>query len=197
MLWDKRENCIVNRESGDIMRMLNSAFDRWGNADVDFYPPGLRPAIDELNALILPRVCAGVYRTGFARSQADYDRAVLELFETLDELERRLSRQPYLLGEHITESDWHLFCTLVRFDAAYHGALKCNLHRLTDYPALAAFTCRLYRLPGIADTVQLDHIKAHYYDHLGELEPTIVPAGPARDFRSECTAKTVPSVQPD
>ncbi|WP_435106545.1 glutathione S-transferase family protein [Arhodomonas sp. AD133] len=192
MLWDKHEGRIVNRESGDIMRMLNSAFDRWGDADVDFYPPGLRPAIDKLNALILPRVCAGVYRAGFARSQADYDRAVHELFETLDELERRLGRQPYLLGEHITESDWHLFCTLVRFDAAYHGALRCNRYRLTDYPALAAFTRRLYRLPGVAETVKFDHIKAHYYDDLGELEPTIVPAGPARDFRSECTAKPPP-----
>ncbi|WP_440995996.1 glutathione S-transferase C-terminal domain-containing protein, partial [Arhodomonas sp. SL1] len=168
----------------DIMRILNSAFDRWGDASVDFYPPSRRAAIDALNAEILPRVCAGVYRAGFARTQVDYDRSVGELFETLAELEQRLGRQPYLLGERITESDWHLFCILVRFDAAYHGALRCNLHRLIDYPALTAFTRRMYRVPGVAETVRLDHIKAHYYDELGELDPTIVPAGPAVDFRS-------------
>ncbi|MDZ7810757.1 MAG: glutathione S-transferase family protein [Arhodomonas sp.] len=125
-----------------------------------------------------------MYRAGFARTQADYDRSVRELFETLGELEQRLRRQHYLLGERITESDWHLFCTLVRFDAAYHGALRCNLHRLIDYPALTAFTRRMYRVPGVAETVRFDHIKAHYHDALGELNPTIVPAGPAVDFRS-------------
>ncbi len=184
MLWDRHTQRIVNRESGDIIRMLNSAFDRWGDAGVDFYPKPLRHAIDEMNAVILPKVSAGVYRAGFARSQAAYEQAVTELFETLDELERRLCRQPYLLGERITESDWHLFCTLVRFDAAYHGALKCNLRRLIDYPALTAYTARLYRVPGVAETVKLDHIKAHYYDDIGEIDPTIVPAGPADDFRT-------------
>ena len=165
--------------------MLISAFDAWGYASIDFYPIELRDRIDAMNASILEHVCAGVYKAGFARRQKDYDRAVRALFASLEELETLLSERRWLLGNRITESDWHLFCTLVRFDAVYHGALKCNLYRLIDFPALADYTRRLYELPGVAETVRFDQIKAHYYDDLGELDPSIVPAGPDKDFRCE------------
>lgn len=194
MLWDTKRRVIVNKESGDIIRMLDSAFDAWGDPSVSFYPRELRKDIDALNAVILPKVCAGVYKAGFARSQADYDTAVKELFDTLDWLESRLSRQPFLLGERVTESDWHLFCTLVRFDAAYHLALKCTLRRLVDYPALAAFTRRLYERPSVAETVKIDHIMRHYHDYIGDIDPTIVPVTPAEDFRQ--TRRSAPVCVP-
>jgi putative glutathione S-transferase len=174
-LWDTKQGIVVNKESGDIIRMLNSAFDAWGNSEVDFYPADLREEIDAMNAVLLPKVCAGVYRAGFARSQATYDASVRELFDTLDWLEERLAHRPFLIGERITESDWHLFCTLARFDAAYHSALKCNLRRLVDYPALSAYARRIYELPGVSETVKFDHIMRHYHDYIGDVDPTIVP----------------------
>lgn len=182
VLWDRKRETIVNNESSEIIRMLNSAFDAWGDASVDFYPRQLRSEIDALNAWLIPGICQGVYKAGFADSQAAYERAVETLFEGLDALEERLSTQPYLLGERITECDWHLFCTLCRFDAVYFGALKCNLRRLIDYPALSAYTRRLHEVPGIADTVRFEHIKRHYFDAIGEINPTIVPSGPAVDY---------------
>ncbi len=183
VLWDRATETIVSNESGEIIRMLNSAFDEWGDAAADFYPPALRADIDALNAWLIPTVCAGVYRAGFAATQHAYERAVVALFAALDELERRLSRQPYLLGDQLTESDWHLFATLCRFDAVYHGALRCNLRRLVDYPALTAYARRVHDVPGVAETVKLDHVKRHYYDAIGEIDPTIVPVGPADDYR--------------
>ena len=187
VLWDEATSTIVSNESADIVRMLNSAFDgAGGDPTVDFYPSALRDNIDGLNAILLPKACSGVYRAGFARTQAAYDQAVGELFSTLDTLERRFDDgRPYLLGERITESDWHLFATLCRFDAAYHGALKCNLRRLIDYPALSAYTRRLHETPGVAETVRFDHIKRHYYDAIGDIDPTIVPEGPAVDYATQ------------
>ena len=164
--------------------MLNSEFDAWGDASADFYPEDLREKIDELNHWILDKVCMGVYKAGFASDQSRYEHVVRELFDALDMLETRLQNQPYLLGERLTESDWHLFATLCRFDAVYHGALKCNLKRLLDYPVLSAYTRRLYQLPGVAETVKLDHVKHHYYDDLQLGNPAIIPLGPLEDFRA-------------
>ena len=184
-LFDRRHRTIVNNESGEIIRMLNSEFDQWGDASVDFYPKGLRREIDALNAFILDQVCSGVYAAGFAHTQRAYDHAIEALFVALDELEARLARQDFLLGSRITECDWHLFATLCRFDAAYHGALKCNLRRLIDYPALAAYTKRIYDLPGVAATVRFDHIKRHYYDRIPAINAEIMAAGPALQFTDE------------
>ncbi len=183
VLWDTRHQTIVSNDSQAIMRMLDSAFDAWGDARVHFYPRALRGAIDELNGWLLPDVCRGVYRAGFARSQADYEQAVLTLFARLDDLEARLAEQPFLLGHAPCESDWHLFATLCRFDAVYHGAFRCNLRRLIDYPALSRYARRLHEWPGVAQTVRLEHVKRHYYDALGEIDPRIVPLGPVLDYR--------------
>ncbi|MBT8099133.1 MAG: glutathione S-transferase C-terminal domain-containing protein [Gammaproteobacteria bacterium] len=188
VLWDRQNKTIVNNQSGDIIRMLNSAFDRWGDSTVDFYPRSLRAEIDAFNAWLIPNVCAAVYRVGFAKNQNAYDHAIVDLFAALDNIEQRLSQQPYLLGQRLTESDWHLFATLCRFDAAYFGALKCNLRQLTDYPALCDFTKRLHEIPGIAETVRFDHIKSHYYDAIGEINPMIVPRGPAVDYSQRQSA---------
>lgn len=188
VLWDKRTSTIVNNESAEIIRMLNSAFDRWGDPAVDFYPQELRTEIESVNAWILPSVCRGVYAAGFATTQAAYDTAVRQLFESLDRLERRLEGQPYLCGSVATESDWHLFATLCRFDAAYVGALKCNLRRLIDFPALSAYTRRLHEWPGVAETVRIDHVTQHYYDAIDEIDRTIVPVGPDVDYRTHRAA---------
>lgn len=184
MLWDRASQTIVNRESPDIMRILESAFEPWARSNVTFRPAGLGEAIDRLNAYVLQRVCTAVYRAGFAGSQAAYDREVVRLFDALGELEARLSGQPYLLGERLTEPDWHLFCTLVRFDAAYHGALRCTRWRLVDYPALADYTRRIYARPGVAETVDFEAIRLHYFDAHAEIDRSIVPAAPAVDFRN-------------
>jgi len=183
VLWDKKTGTIVNTESGEIIRMLDCEFDQWGDASVRFYPEHLRSEIDRLNAIILNRVCGGVYKAGFAASQADYEEAVGELFATLDDLEVTLSERCFLAGDQITEADWHLFATLVRFDAVYNSKLMCSLKRLVDYPALSHYTHRLYSLPGVAGTVKLDHIKMHYFDDLGIGNPRIIPVDPAVDFR--------------
>ena len=179
-LWDTVEKTIVNNESAEIIRILNAAFDDLGAKPGDYYPQALRGEIDALNARIYDAVNNGVYRAGFARSQEAYDEAVTALFDTLDWLEGLLGERTHLCGETITEADWRLFTTLVRFDAAYHGHFKCNIRRLVDYPSLTRYMHRLLSVAGVAETVDLGHIKRHYYLSHPWLDPTgIVPAGPA------------------
>ncbi len=183
VLWDRKRRTIVSTESAEIMRMFDTAFAAFATKPGDFYPEDLRQEIDALAGLIRPRINGGVYAAGFAETQAAYDRAVAALFDALDELEARLADgRLYLLGDRVTEADWLLFPTLVRFDAVYHGALRCNLRRLADYPRLSALARRLYEYPGVAATVKLDHARRHYYDDLGLIDPTIVPAGPRVEF---------------
>jgi putative glutathione S-transferase len=183
ILYDKVRQTIVNNESAEIVRMLNTAFDAWAGTELDLYPKALRDEIDAVNALVYDDVNNGVYRTGFATTQKAYEEAFDRLFTTLDELEARLARQRYLVGERITEADWRLFTTLVRFDPVYHGHFKCNNKRLVDYRNLWPYTRELYQVPGIAETVNMDHIKLHYYGSHDFINPTgIVPKGPALDF---------------
>lgn len=184
VLWDKRTGTIVNNESADIVRMLNSAFDAFATrAQPDLYPLGLRAEIDRLNAFVYERINDGVYRAGFAASQEAYERAFRSLFGALDEIEARLARSRYLLGERPTEADWRLFPTLVRFDAVYYVHFKCNLRRVADYPNLSNYVRDLYQVPGVAQTVDMDHIKRHYYGSHRHINPTgIVPLGPELDF---------------
>ena len=183
VLWDRKEATIVNNESPEILRMLNTAFNEWGDGEPDFYPPHLRREIDAVNEPIYENVNNGVYRTGFATTQQAYEEAFEALFATLDVLEARLDRQRYLVGNRITEADWRLFPTLVRFDAVYVGHFKCNKRRIADYPNLGNYLRDLYQQPGIADTVNMDHIKRHYYGSHLRINPTgIVPTGPALDL---------------
>jgi putative glutathione S-transferase len=183
VLYDSERRVIVNNESSEIIRMLNSAFDAWGRPDVDLYPVPLRAEIDAINALVYENVNNGVYCAGFATTQGAYEAAYDRLFDTLDVLEARLARQPCLVGDRPTEADWRLFTTLVRFDAVYHGHFKCNRRRLVDYPHLWAYTRALYQVPGVAGTVNMDHIKLHYYGSHRGINPTgIVPKGPELDF---------------
>jgi glutathionyl-hydroquinone reductase len=178
VLWDKQSQTIVSNESADIIRMFNSAFDHLGATPGDYYPEALRPEIDALNQDIYENINNGVYRAGFATTQAAYDQAVSALFEALDRLEKRLETQRYLTGAQITEADWRLFTTLVRFDPVYVGHFKCNIRRLSDYPHLSAYLRDLYQTPGIADTVKIEHIKAHYYGSHESINPTrIIPIG--------------------
>jgi len=182
VLWDTETDSIVSNESADIIRMFNSAFDALGARAHDFAPPELLARIDALNARIQPAVNNGVYRAGFATAQAAYEQACTELFTMLDELEALLGRQRYLLGDRLTEADWRVFPTLIRFDAVYHGHFKCNIRRLVDYPALWAYTRELFQWPGVAETVDFGHIKTHYYRSHATVNPTaIVPLGPALD----------------
>jgi putative glutathione S-transferase len=182
VLWDKRNAKIVSNESSEIIRMLNSAFDQWGDGGLDLYPADLRAEIDQLNTVIYSNINNGVYRCGFAASQEAYEEAFDALFRTLDEIEARLARNRYLLGGRITEADWRLLPTLVRFDAAYHGAFKCNQRRIADYPNLWNYTRELYQVPGIAATVDIEHIKRSYYS-IGRVNANrIVPKGPLIDF---------------
>ncbi|MQM39127.1 Glutathionyl-hydroquinone reductase YqjG [wastewater metagenome] len=184
-LWDTREGTIVNNESADLVRMLNTAFDRWGRDDVDLYPADHREAIDAINPFVYDRVNNGVYKAGFATAQAAYEEAVTALFEALDELEARLARQPYLAGDRLTEADVRLFTTLVRFDPVYVGHFKCNIRRLVDYPNLWAYTREIYQVPGVAPTVSLDHIKRHYYTSHPTINPTgVIPVGPEIDLEA-------------
>ncbi len=179
VLWDRQARTIVNNESAEIIRIFNAV----GPEGPDFWPETLRPEIEAVNARVFETVNNGVYRAGFAASQAAYDAAVAALFETLDWLEARLAKQPYLCGAVITEADWRLFTTLIRFDAVYVTHFKCNIRRLVDYPALQAYTRRLYRMPGIAETCDFTHIKRHYFESHRHLNPTgIVPAGPVLNF---------------
>lgn len=185
VLWDTRTGRIVNNESADIVRMLNTAFDAWGDSAVDLYPEPLREEIDALNERIYETVNNGVYRAGFAGSQEAYEEAFDALFETLDVLDGRLAERRWLTGAQITEADWRLFVTLVRFDAVYVGHFKCNLRRIADYPNLSGYLRDLYQQPGIAATVDFDHIKRHYYVTHPQINPTgIVPKGPALDFEA-------------
>ncbi len=183
VLWDKKRDTIVSNESAEIIRMFNSAFDGLTGNDLDFYPEALRGEIDAINETVYHKVNNGVYKCGFATSQEAYVEAFDALFATLDELERRLTLQRYLVGGRLTEADWRLFTTLLRFDAVYHGHFKCNLKRLVDYPNLWDYTRELYQVPGVAETVDLHHIKHHYYGSHRSINPTgIVPKGPALDF---------------
>lgn len=182
VLWDKRSGKIVSNNDDDLMRMLNSEFDAFGASEVNLVPPDLEPEIDRLNQLIYETVNNGVYRAGFASSQKAYEEAVYPLFDTLDLLEVRLTRNDFLFGDQVTETDWRLFVTLIRFDAVYHGHFKCNLRRIADYPNLHRYLKNLYRIGNIAETVNFDHIKRHYYVTHDDINPTgIVPAGPAAD----------------
>ncbi len=187
VLWDKRQGTIVSNESSEIIRMFNTAFDTLGggigNPAVDFYPPALREEIDEINAVVYDTVNNGVYKCGFATTQEAYEEAFDALFKTLDMLEDRLSQQRYLVGDRLTEADWRLFTTLVRFDPVYVGHFKCNLRRIVDYPNLSNYLRELYQVPGVAETVNMDHIKKHYYGSHETVNPTrIVPVGPAIDY---------------
>jgi putative glutathione S-transferase len=183
VLWDKQGRTIVSNESSEIIRMFNSAFDGIGATSGDYYPAEARGEIDRLNERIYGAVNNGVYRAGFATTQDAYEEAVTELFEALDWLEQRLSTRRYLTGSAITEADWRLFTTLVRFDPVYVGHFKCNLKRLVDYPNLAGYLRDLYQQPGVAATVRMDHIKNHYYASHATINPTgIVPLGPQIDF---------------
>lgn len=185
VLYDKRRDLIVNNESSEIIRMLNSAFDEWGDHSVDYYPEGLRAEIDEINAFIYDTINNGVYKTGFANSQQAYEQAFDNLFAALDKLEHRLGNNRYLVGNQLTEADWRLFPTLLRFDPVYYSHFKCNRQRITDFPNLWAYVRNLYQHPGIAETVNMDHIKTHYYTSHPTLNPTgIVPKGPVIDFMS-------------
>ena len=162
VLFDRQTRRIVNNEPFEIMRMLDGAFNAWGKCSQNFYPETLRSEIDSLNRIILEDVAEGVYRAGFAQTQLRYDKAIKRLFAALDELEQTLEHKPFLLGERVTESDWHLFPVLVRFDAVYYPLLRCNVRRIADYPALSTYLRRLYRLPGVSGTVRLDQIRLHY-----------------------------------
>jgi glutathionyl-hydroquinone reductase len=179
VLWDKQRNVIVSNESSEIIRMFNSAFDGIGAAPADFYPAELRDIIETLNARIYATVNNGVYKAGFATTQEAYEEAVRPLFSTLDALDR------YLCGERLTEADWRLFTTFVRFDAVYVGHFKCNLRQIVDYPSLWGFTRELYQYPGVAETTDFTHIKRHYYQSHESINPTrVVPVGPDLDFLS-------------
>lgn len=183
VLWDKQRNTIVSNESAEIIRMLNTAFDGVGAKALDLYPAELRAEIDELNDFIYPNVNNGVYKAGFATEQAPYEEAVRALFDALDQLDARLADRRYLTGDAVTEADWRLFTTLVRFDAVYVGHFKCNLRELRDYPNLWGYLRDLYQQPGVADTVDLAYIKDHYYRSQVAVNPTgVVPVGPTLDF---------------
>jgi len=185
VLWDKKQQTIVNNESSEIIRMLNTSFNEWAKNDIDFYPKLLREEIDSINDVIYENINNGVYRTGFATTQIAYESAFDKLFSTLDMLDEHLSTQQYLVGNQITEADWRLFTTLVRFDAVYFGHFKCNKRQLKDYQHLWDYTRSLYQEPGIAETVNMQHIKNHYYQSHMSINPTrIVPRGPTLDFNT-------------
>jgi putative glutathione S-transferase len=179
VLWDRQRGTIVNNESSEIIRMLNSAFDGVGAKPGDFYPAPLRDEIDALNARIYGTVNNGVYKAGFATTQEAYEEAVGPLFETLDWLEERLDDRRYLTGDSVTEADWRLFTTLIRFDAVYVGHFKCNIRRIADYPQLSDYLRRLLAVEGVVETIDFGHIKRHYYESHRTINPTgIVPVGP-------------------
>ncbi|HMT05637.1 MAG: glutathione S-transferase family protein [Solirubrobacterales bacterium] len=187
LLWDKKTSQAVNNESSEVIRMLNTEFNEWAeNPELDLYPLALRPEIDRLNDLIYRSINNGVYRAGFASTQSAYESAFVELFEALDQIDDLLAEKRYLTGSEITEADWRLFVTLIRFDAVYVGHFKCNQRRIADYDNLAGYLRDLYQQPGIADTVNIDHIKRHYYVTHPKINPTrVVPMGPVLDFESD------------
>ena len=183
VLWDKKRKTIVNNESPEIIRMLNSAFDAFTNVRTDYYPEALRREIDRLNDLIYPNINNGVYRAGFATSQAAYEQAFRNVFDALEEVEQILSQHRYLVANTITEADWRLFTTLIRFDAVYYSHFKCNWRRIGDFPNLSNYLRDLYQMPGVAETVSIEQIKRHYYGSQRQVNPTgIVPVGPQLDF---------------
>lgn len=186
-LWDKKKGTIASNESAEIIRMFNSAFDglEGVRTDLDFYPGELQEEIDTVNARVYDTVNNGVYKAGFATAQDKYEEAYNALFDSLDWLEERLSSQRYLVGGRLTEADWRLFTTLIRFDAVYYSHFKCNRQRISDFPALSAYVRDLYQVPGVAETVDIDQIKRHYYVSQRTINPTqIVPVGPELDFDS-------------
>lgn len=185
VLWDKQQKTIVNNESSEIIRMLNDAFNHLTGNEADYYPIALRAQIDAVNDEIYSNVNNGVYKAGFATTTDAYEAAFAALFETLDKLDTRLASQRYLVGDRLTEADWRLFTTLVRFDPVYVGHFKCNLRRIVDYPNLSGYLRDLYQHAGISETVNLDHIKQHYYASHTTINPTgIVPVGPALDLET-------------
>lgn len=185
ILWDKKLNTIVNNESADIIRILNSDFNALtGNYD-DYYPELLRSDIDEINELVYHSINNGVYKSGFATTQEAYEEAVNALFDALEEVETRLSSSRYLVGDTLTEADWRLFTTLIRFDPVYHGHFKCNKKQISDYPNTFGYMKELYQVPGVAETVNFDHIKRHYYFSHTMINPTqVIPVGPSQDLMS-------------
>jgi putative glutathione S-transferase len=184
VLWDKKRKRIVSNESSEIIRMFNSSFVNLTNDRTDYYPADLREELETVNDLVYQYVNNGVYRAGFATAQESYEEACRGLFDALDELEQRLSRNRFLLGDRMTEADWRLFPTLIRFDVVYYSHFKCNLRRIADYPNLSNYMRHLYQVPGVDVTVNLDHIKKHYYGSQRRVNPTgIWPLGPAVDHR--------------
>jgi putative glutathione S-transferase len=183
VLWDKETGTIVNNESAEIIRFLDREFDDVEGSGPKFCPPDIESEIDAINAFVYENINNGVYKSGFATTQKAYEEAVLALFSALDQLELRLSGNRYLLGDQLTEADWRLFTTLVRFDPVYVGHFKCNIRRIVDYPNLWGYTKELYQFPGVSETVHMDHIKKHYYGSHPTINPTgVVPAGPEIDF---------------
>jgi putative glutathione S-transferase len=183
VLWDKQSGTIVNNESSEIIRMLNSAFDQLTGNPLDLYPPSLRADIDAWNERIYPAINNGVYRAGFATTQAAYEEGFNDVFSELDHIDAHLAKHRYLCGDTLTEADIRLFTTLIRFDAVYHGHFKCNRQRLEDFQHLPAYVREIYQLPGVAATVDFEHIKIHYYASHGTINPTgVVPLGPAIDY---------------
>lgn len=185
VLWDKQQQTIVSNESADIIRMFNSAFDGIGALAGDYYPDHLCSEIDTVNARVYDEINNGVYKAGFATTQQAYEEAVVPLFKALDWVDERLSQQRYLCGDTLTEADWRLFTTLIRFDAVYVGHFKCNLRRIADYPHLQGYLKELYQQPGVRETVDFQHIKGHYYQSHDMINPTrVVPTGPLLDLDS-------------
>lgn len=183
VLWDKQRECIVSNESAEIIRMFNGAFDELTGNDADFYPIALREQIDEINQRVYEGINNGVYRVGFATTQQAYQEAYYKLFEALDWVEERLARQRYLVGNVLTEADWRLFTTLIRFDAVYFGHFKTNRQQIADFPSISNYLRELYQYPGVAETVNFEHIKQHYYGSHDSINPTgVVPLGPLLDF---------------
>lgn len=185
LLWDKKQETIVSNESADIVRMFNSAFNRLTQNYDDYYPQGLQQEIEQVNALVYHNINNGVYKAGFATTQHAYEEAVSALFKALDTIEQRLAIKRYLCGDTLTEADWRLFTTLIRFDAVYHGHFKCNLRRISDYPAISGYLRELYQHNGVLETVNFDHIKHHYYFSHTMINPSqVVPIGPELDLNS-------------
>ncbi len=183
VLWDRKTSTIVNNSEDDICEMFATVFSPLGSADSPLFPESLHAEQEELSEFIYEKINNGVYRAGFASKQDAYEKAVTQLFDALDTLEKRVATREFLLADHPVETDWRLFCTLIRFDAVYHGHFKCNVRRIIDYPNLWRHTRTLYALPGIADTVNFDHIKRHYYVTHDDINPTgIVPVGPHLDL---------------
>jgi len=183
VLWDKRTGTIVSNESSEIIRMFNTAFNHLTGNTNDYYPEPLINTVEDLNTRIYDTINNGVYKAGFATTQSAYEHAFFTLFDSLDWVEGILSRQRYLAGDQLTEADWRLFTTLIRFDAVYVGHFKCNRQTLAEYPQLSAYVRELYQVPGVAETVNFDHIKTHYYASHRTINPSgIIPLGPEQDF---------------